>query len=295
MPRARRGEESGTAEQRIRPCLAPPPARIQTAFDRFSRKNRGTRAVSGEHPLFFLPEDSEVVEATLDMWPGYARIMASRSARVHGTLTSWNDDRGFGFISPDGDTGSVGRSSTFVHITEFAAPLTRRPRVGDALTFELGRSVEGKRQATIVQIAGAPTTAKQRQPASRRQSKSRSADYLPITAFAIGYLVVNAIWPLPIWVAAIYLAASILTFVAYARDKSAATAGRWRIPESTLLLLGFLGGWPGAIVAQQVFRHKTRKASFRRAFWASVVANILVFTVLGTPALAVLFPSIAPA
>lgn len=209
--------------------------------------------------------------------------MAPRSARVHGTLTSWNDDRGFGFISSDGDTGSVGRSSTFVHIKEFPAALARRPQVGDALTFELGRSREGKRQAQSVQIAGAVPKASGRHPASYR--RSRAGNYLPILAFVIGYLAINATWPLPVWVPALYLAASILTFIAYARDKSAATSGRWRVPESTLLLLGFLGGWPGAIIAQQVLRHKTKKAEFRRAFWGTVVANGAILLVFGTPVL----------
>jgi len=221
---------------------------------------------------------------TADPIPGYARIMAPRPARFHGTLTSWNDDRGFGFISPDGDTGSVGRSSTFVHIKAFPAALARRPQVGDTVTFELGRSLEGKRQAQSVQIAGVAPKVNRRHPASYR--RSRAANYLPIPAFVIGYLAINATWPLPVWIPALYLAASILTFIAYARDKSAATAGRWRVPESTLLLLGFLGGWPGAIIAQQVLRHKTKKASFRRAFWATVVANVGLLVLFGTPVLA---------
>ena len=41
-------------------------------------------------------------------------------------------------------------------------------------------------------------------------------------------------------------------------------------------MTGFVGGWPGALVAQQLFRHKTRKRSFRRAFWITVVVNVLV-------------------
>ena len=44
-----------------------------------------------------------------------------------------------------------------------------------------------------------------------------------------------------------------------------------------LLSLGFVGGWPGAIVAQQLFRHKTAKRSFRIRFWLSVAANITLF------------------
>ncbi len=212
--------------------------------------------------------------------------MAPRTARFHGTLTSWNDDRGFGFISPDGETGTVGRSTTFVHITAFPAALTRRPQVGDTLTFELGRSAEGKRQAESVQIAALAPKARQRHPSS--QWRSRAANYLPVLVFVIGYLVINDIWPLPIWVAGLYLVASILCFIAYARDKSAATSGRWRVQESTLLVLGFLGGWPGAIVAQQVLRHKTKKASFRSAFWSTVVANVAILLLFGTPVLSLL-------
>jgi uncharacterized membrane protein YsdA (DUF1294 family) len=45
-------------------------------------------------------------------------------------------------------------------------------------------------------------------------------------------------------------------------------------------MLGLIGGWPGAIVAQQLLRHKTSKASFRLAFWATVVLNIAAFLLL---------------
>lgn len=53
--------------------------------------------------------------------------------------------------------------------------------------------------------------------------------------------------------------------------------------ESTLLLLGLVGGWPGAIVAQQTLRHKTIKLSFRVSFWLSVVVNIGVFVFACSP------------
>jgi uncharacterized membrane protein YsdA (DUF1294 family) len=43
------------------------------------------------------------------------------------------------------------------------------------------------------------------------------------------------------------------------------------VPERTLHLLALLGGWPGAILGQRHFRHKTRKVSFLFAFWAVVV------------------------
>jgi uncharacterized membrane protein YsdA (DUF1294 family) len=70
-----------------------------------------------------------------------------------------------------------------------------------------------------------------------------------------------------------YLVASLVAFGAYALDKASARAGRWRTTESTLLLMGLVGGWPGAAFAQQVFRHKSRKASFQSSFWLTVIVN----------------------
>lgn len=119
-------------------------------------------------------------------------------------------------------------------------------------------------------------------PTTSRPS-ARAVSYLPLVVFIAGYLAINLVWPLPVWVTVLYVTASILCFIAYARDKAAAAAGRWRIPETTLLLLGLIGGWPGAIVAQQLLRHKTRKARFLSAFWLTVMANVPVLIVFGTP------------
>ena len=71
----------------------------------------------------------------------------------------------------------------------------------------------------------------------------------------------------------LYLAASAASIVVYAVDKSAARHGRWRARESTLHLLAVIGGWPGALVAQRLFRHKSRKPSFQAVFLLTVVLN----------------------
>lgn len=71
----------------------------------------------------------------------------------------------------------------------------------------------------------------------------------------------------------LYLSASLAAFFAYSRDKSAAQRHCRRTPERTLHLLGLLGGWPGALVARHVFRHKTRKQPFVAVFWATVTLN----------------------
>jgi uncharacterized membrane protein YsdA (DUF1294 family) len=70
-----------------------------------------------------------------------------------------------------------------------------------------------------------------------------------------------------------YLVLSLVTFLLYARDKSAAQAGRRRIPERTLHVLGLAGGWPGALLAQRVLRHKSSKRRFQLTFRMTVLLN----------------------
>jgi uncharacterized membrane protein YsdA (DUF1294 family) len=100
---------------------------------------------------------------------------------------------------------------------------------------------------------------------------------LVLGAFAICYASVALVRGLPAWASVLYAGTSVLCFVFYAIDKAAARAGRDRIPESMLLSLGLVGGWPGAIVAQQIFRHKTVKLTFRIRFWITVVGNVALF------------------
>ena len=66
----------------------------------------------------------------------------------------------------------------------------------------------------------------------------------------------------------------MVTFLFYGLDKRAATRGGWRTSEARLHLFELLGGWPGALLAQRVFRHKTRKAEFQVVFYLAVVANL---------------------
>ena len=81
----------------------------------------------------------------------------------------------------------------------------------------------------------------------------------------------------------VYVAASVVAFIAYAFDKSAAEKEQWRTKESTLHLFGLIGGWPGALLAQKVFRHKSRKREFQTVFWATVVLNCVALALYSTP------------
>ena len=71
----------------------------------------------------------------------------------------------------------------------------------------------------------------------------------------------------------LYLGASAVTFALYWQDKHSAISGRWRVSENRLHLAELLGGWPGALLAQQVFRHKTRKLSFQLLCWGIVLLH----------------------
>lgn len=80
-------------------------------------------------------------------------------------------------------------------------------------------------------------------------------------------------------VAAIYGVLSVITFIAYQRDKSASLRGRWRIKERSLHLLELLGGWPGGLLARRFLRHKSSKLSFRAVSWLIIALHVLAIGV----------------
>jgi uncharacterized membrane protein YsdA (DUF1294 family) len=65
----------------------------------------------------------------------------------------------------------------------------------------------------------------------------------------------------PLWAGLISVNA--IALVLYGFDKRQAIAGGTRIPEATLHIVALLGGSPGALLGQELFRHKTRKRVFR--------------------------------
>lgn len=72
---------------------------------------------------------------------------------------------------------------------------------------------------------------------------------------------------------AAYGAVSVLAFFLYWSDKRKARSDSWRTPENVLHAVELAGGWPGALLAQQAFRHKTRKVSYQLVFWLIVLAH----------------------
>ena len=74
--------------------------------------------------------------------------------------------------------------------------------------------------------------------------------------------------------------ASMVAYLLYWFDKRRAIAGGRRLPENTLHWASLLGGWPGAIIAQQRLRHKTQKRSFRIVFWITVFLHIVATVIV---------------
>jgi uncharacterized membrane protein YsdA (DUF1294 family)/cold shock CspA family protein len=196
--------------------------------------------------------------------------------RFEGTIKSWNDDRGYGFIEP-----TQGGQEIFVHIKAFQS-LRERPQLNQHVSFQVELGPQGKKRALNVQLVRTMRTAPMRSP-KEGSAQWGTASLFIIPLFAVVLLLGYAFGHPPRWLLWAYLAASAATFLAYAFDKSAATRGAWRISEQTLHLLALIGGWPGALIAQQMLRHKSLKSEFRAVFWGTVALNIAGFSFLASP------------
>lgn len=182
--------------------------------------------------------------------------------RVHhkGLLTAWSDDKGFGFITP-----AIGGERVFAHISAYAGH--GRPSANREVRYSLTEDSQGRIRAGKFQYAGIG-----------RLSASVAPGFWLALLVAIGVIgglgTAYRFDHLPVIVPAAYAGMSLLALVMYAIDKAAAVKGHRRVPENRLHVLELLCGWPGALVAQQLFRHKTRKGSFQFGFWLCVLLNV---------------------
>jgi len=191
--------------------------------------------------------------------------------RTKGKITSWNDEKGFGFITPLDEGKRV-----FVHINGFSNR-KRRPEINQVVTYALSTDKQGRPCATRATLAGDRLPQK-----TKQKNGSWSVIVAVLFLTVVGVSVVLS--RIPPMIFAIYVAASLITFIMYAIDKSAARRGAWRTQESTLHLLSLAGGWPGALIAQKTLRHKSRKQTFLAVFWVTVLINCCAFIWLFTPA-----------
>ncbi len=204
--------------------------------------------------------------------------------RTKGKITSWNDDKGFGFITP-----IAGGKRVFIHIKAFSN-CNRRPDINQVVTYALSSDKQGRPCAANATLAG-----------DKLPEKTNSTNGSLSTIVAACFLVIVGVSVLtakiPPLILALYIVGSLFTFIMYAADKSAARKGNWRTKERTLHLLSLAGGWPGALIAQQKLRHKSKKQSFRSVFWVTVFINcgafIWLFTQTGAATLQSLISSVA--
>lgn len=182
--------------------------------------------------------------------------------RLNGVLIKWNVDKGYGFVQL-----ASSNQQMFAHITEFENR-RRTPKVGDEVSFNLQKQSDGKFRAIDVAYV----------------RETMDWFLLPIIVIAMGYIAAvgyaSLETQLPVQISWTFALLSAITYLFYAVDKCAAQNSKQRTPENVLHWLSVLGGWPGALIAQQQFRHKTRKTSFRVVFYLTVIVNVAAVSYL---------------
>ena len=183
--------------------------------------------------------------------------------RTKGKIIKWNNGKGFGFIEP-----SDGGPELFFHEDRLLNQ-SRRPIVSDEVSFEIATNLEGKARADRILFRGETDP--------KRTDRFFDVGYLAFSCiflFCIGALVVfKKLDPV---ILILYLLLSLVTFLLYRQDKNKAKKDQRRTPEKTLHFFSLIGGWPGALIAQRILHHKSRKKSFLITYYITMVLNVSV-------------------
>jgi len=223
---------------------------------------------------------TELRQTELTLPPFKKRKIASRKRRAvaddtrlqEGVLVLWNDDKGFGFVRP-----SMGGDDYFVHISVIEEGTSRRPHVGDIMLYNVATDVPGRRRVSYAAIRGVEVAAKK--PTDDILATPRSPFLWTLIGLPIllsGYLLWRTYNPIPLLS---YVFLSMLAIMLYGLDKKHAITGQWRIPEIYMHVIEVMGGWPGALLAQNDFRHKIRKSRYRTIQRGIIVCHALAWAV----------------
>lgn len=195
------------------------------------------------------------------------RSSRNSSAQALGRVSQWDAAKGLGFVQPDG-----GGERLLLRRADLQGRLrTREPQPGEALRYTL--SADGRRALSVQSLAPRPAPAAAPTP-PRRAGGTGSERLLVVPAFALLLGALHLAHPLPRSIPLLYGALSTALFLVYGMDKWAAKRGGARVAEFSLHLVALMGGWPGALLGQQIFRHKTAKPLFLRLTWAMAALNI---------------------
>ena len=178
--------------------------------------------------------------------------------KYQGKITRWQDDKGFGFI--ERTDNNLQHPVIFFHISEYRA--NQRPALNEAVVFEIGQGRDGKPCAVNVQQQTFVRQKIAQQNARQVQNDLKSQTLLTWVAIGVLFFVL------------------LTAVVLYAHDKKAAQNGDWRVQEASLHKLAFAGGWVGAAFAHWLLRHKSTKPEFRRAFYLTVIGNLLALAII---------------
>ena len=190
-----------------------------------------------------------------------------------GIIERWDDAKGFGFIRCNNLKQQV-----FIHISAFNTKL--RPVAGDSVEFDLVNK-RGKVHAENARLLKSSATQKiaqgKKAKASNKIKTSSNPLILLIAVSFIGvFALAYSLAILPLWPFVYISIISLTTLLTFVWDKRAARNNSWRISEARLHLLSLLGGWPGALLAQQWLRHKSAKGRFKVILWLAIISNITI-------------------
>lgn len=201
--------------------------------------------------------------------------------RDQGRLVEWFDDKGYGFIQPNDSA----KDRVFLHIKDFAKQ-GPRPIVGCALDYTVILDERGRYKAQQVMYLKASQT-KTSQAKFKPSKQQQSQKLQPMQIACVVYILLLTALTLGGLLSGLVLLLislmNALSYWLYAQDKEAAQSGKQRIPENTLHLVAFLGGWPAAWLAQQKLRHKTQKQPFRQIYFCTIAFNIILIIWLISP------------
>ncbi|GEM_PF-371368 len=198
------------------------------------------------------------------------------SPDLRGTLTQWDEEKGEGMIRPDsGGIRLLAREEEFRDTP---------PKQGTRYYYQKAIDAQGIALAkTLTPVIRSESLKKRKRKRPAKPKRHPIPMLLAVVLyFGLFQLLVNQYMFPVLWLRA-QLLFSTFTFLVMALDKLLAVKQRSRVPESTLHVLELIGGWPGGLMAQQVFRHKIRKRSFRRMFLLCVFLNLGLMALLIAP------------